>query len=476
MRQYRLWLLLLPALLFHFIPSQAQEVAQTRFGFLDAPDKLFNSINDKSRKFSERFTAQAEKYLAKLQKREKKLRNRLASKDSALAKKLFGDIDGQYAALRAGLNDSAAGIRQGGDVYVGYLDSMKTALNFLQQQNLFKDGEKVEGVLKEYKLLQQKLNSTDDIKKYVQQRQQYLKQQLQNMPVAKEFRKFQQDVYYYKAQINEYREALEDPSKLEAKLLQAARKIPAFRNFFNRHSMLAGIFRLPADDDPLNNLVAGLQTRASVQQHLEQRFGNSADIRNALQQGMQSARSELDNLKAKLQQPGGSDNDIPGFKPNSQKTKKFWDRIELGTNIQSTKGSSFFPVTSDIALSAGYKLNDKSIVGLGASYKIGWGRDVRHIKITHEGVGLRSFLDWKIKGGLYASGGFEYNYQQPFVPDQLFYEADNWQQSGLIGLSKIVSVRSKFFKKTKLQLLWDFLSYEQVPRTQPVKFRVGYAF
>jgi hypothetical protein len=49
-----------------------------------------------------------------------------------------------------------------------------------------------------------------------------------------------------------------------------------------------------------------------------------------------------------------------------------------------------------------------------------------------------------------------------------------WQQSGLIGISKVVSVKSKFFKNTKLQLLWDFLSYQQVPQNQAIVFRVGY--
>jgi hypothetical protein len=56
------------------------------------------------------------------------------------------------------------------------------------------------------------------------------------------------------------------------------------------------------------------------------------------------------------------------------------------------------------------------------------------------------------------------------------WEGASWQQSGLIGLSKIISVKTKFFKKTRLQLLWDFLSYEQVPKAQPIKFRVVYNF
>jgi hypothetical protein len=94
-------------------------------------------------------------------------------------------------------------------------------------------------------------------------------------------------------------------------------------------------------------------------------------------------------------------------------------------------------------------------------------------------MGLRSFLDVKMKGSFYASGGFEYNYQPPAIMISSPIgggQGASWQQSGLVGVSKVISIKSKFFKKTKLQLLWDFLSYEQVPRTQALKFRVGYNF
>src|SRR6185503_17560245 len=180
-------------------------------------------------------------------------------------------------------------------------------------------------------------------------------------------------------------------------------------------------------------------------------------------------------LKDKLSKLGGgnSEADIPDFKPNNQRTKTFFQRLEYGTNVQTQKSGYFFPTTTDLALSVGYKLNDKSTVGIGTSYKMGWGRDIQHIAISHQGIGFRSFLDMKIKGSFYASGGFEYNYQQPFESLQQINSLDAWSKSGLVGISKIISVKSKVFKKTKLQLLWDFLSYEQRPVGQPVKFRVG---
>jgi hypothetical protein len=49
-----------------------------------------------------------------------------------------------------------------------------------------------------------------------------------------------------------------------------------------------------------------------------------------------------------------------------------------------------------------------------------------------------------------------------------------WQQSGLIGISKKMNVKTKFFKGTKLQLLFDMLANQHVPVSQPVLFRVGY--
>jgi trimethylamine:corrinoid methyltransferase-like protein len=116
------------------------------------------------------------------------------------------------------------------------------------------------------------------------------------------------------------------------------------------------------------------------------------------------------------------------------------------------------------------------VIGVGASYKVGWGQNIRNISVSSQGVGFRSFADYKIKGSFFASGGFEYNYQQPFSSVSIVRDLDNWQQSGLAGISKIISLKSKMFKKTKMQLLWDFLSYSQRPQTQPLKFRVGYNF
>ena len=104
------------------------------------------------------------------------------------------------------------------------------------------------------------------------------------------------------------------------------------------------------------------------------------------------------------------------------------------------------------------------------------GPDLSHVSFSNQGAGLRSFVDIHLNKTFYASGGLEYNYQQLIYTQNTFNNLNYWQPSGLVGVSKIVSMNTKLFKKTKIQVLWDFLSYQQIPRTQPFKFRVGYNF
>lgn len=462
---------------------QAQDSSSLYNKIYNFPDKLFGSINSKSQGLQNKLTQQTEKYLSRLARQEKKLQKKLWKKDSAAAKELFGDVEARYAALKGKLTEPVQS-NKFRNVYSSHLDSMKTAFNFLQQNNLLQQTPelqgKLNGVMQSYGQLQGKLNQTDQINKFLKERQQQLKSQIDKFGLTKQYRKFQKEVYYYRAQVDQYKKTLEDPKKLEAKLLQLASKIPAFKNFFAKHSELGSLFRLPGSSDPLNGAtasIAGLQTRAMVQQELQQRLGTNMNVNQVVQQNIGAAQSQINQLKNKLSQLGGnaSDADMPDFRPNSQRTRGFLKRIELGTNFQSTKSNSFFPVTTDIGLSAGYKISDRSVVGIGGSYKLGWGRDIQHIRFSHQGIGIRSYLDWKLKGSFWISGGMELNYRNEINDFTILKDYSAWQKSGLVGLSKVISIKSKFFKKTKAQLLWDFLSYQQVPRTPAIMFRMGYS-
>ncbi len=145
----------------------------------------------------------------------------------------------------------------------------------------------------------------------------------------------------------------------------------------------------------------------------------------------------LNKFKEKINQLGGGSSDIemPDFKPNNQKVKNFLNRLEYTTDIQFAKSNNLLPSALNIGLGIGYKLNDKSILGVGMSYKMGMGT-IQHISITHQGIGFRSYGDYKIKGSIFLSAGYEMNYNAAFKNIEQLKNYNAWQGSALIGISK----------------------------------------
>ncbi|MFL5787737.1 MAG: hypothetical protein ACJ748_06770 [Flavisolibacter sp.] len=446
---------------------------------ISLPDKLFASLDKKTHSIETSLDKQTTKYLARLQKQENKLRSKLFEKDSSLAKQLFNNVNHDYEALRS----QKGKLNALENAYSGHLDSLSTSLKFLNESNLqgLTGNSSLQKTLSEYAALQNKLNATNEIQKYISRRQQLLKEQFEKLGIVSELKKFRKQVYYYQQQVREYKQLFEDPNKLEEKLLSLAQSLPQFKDFFARNSILGSLFALPGRNgsSPMAS-IQGLQTRAMINQSLADRFGSGPDISQMLQQNMQGAQGQLSELKNKVSSlstgsyGNGADKDMQDFKPNNQKTKSFLQRLEVGTNVQSQKAQNFFPVTSDLGLSIGYKLNDKSIMGVGASYKLGLGRGWNNIRLSHQGVGLRSFVDYKIKGSFYLSGGYEQNYRSLITSIDQLRNYSAWQSSGLLGLSKRYQVSKKL--KGEMKLLWDFFSYRQLPRTQAVLFRIGYSF
>ncbi|HEX7844239.1 MAG TPA: hypothetical protein VF476_00480 [Chitinophagaceae bacterium] len=470
------WILLFAFPLFllasNDLPAQDSDRSQSKidslFGKLD-PKKWAASIEKKSDKLTEKIIAKSQKTLSKLQKQEEKIyRKMLRGKDSVFAKQKLSEIEEKYAHASTSLNMTDASGQ-----YISQLDSTITGLKFLESNG---SAEKIKDALASAQSLKEKFGRAEEIKKFIKERREQLKAQLQNLGMVKELKKFNKEVFYYSEQLKEYKSLLKDKKKREKKAMELLSRSKWYKDFFRKNSQLASLFRLPGGDPTTQASIAGLQTRASVNNLIQSQIGA-----NGMQQfrtNIASAQSQLQSLKNKILKSGGhssSDETAEGFKPNSNKTKSFLKRLELGTNIQTVRSNGILPVISDLGLLVGYKLNDKSVIGIGGSYKMGWGNNIRNIKITHQGVGVRSFVDVKLKRSLWLSGGYELNWK-PELGELNLSNVNEWSESGLLGLSKVVSVKSKFFKKTKLQLLWDFLSYQQRPVTQPIVFRVGYSF
>jgi hypothetical protein len=463
------------ALILIVLHLQAQDTTSVKI-----PVSYLNDVSAKAQGLEQKLDKKTNKSLRQMEKLEQRMKRKLMVMDSLKAKELFDNTIQRYKDLEQGLSD-----RSQVKHYIPSLDTLSTSLKFIEQNSQLvsqiKDGPaKLKEALSRIRGLENQFQKAEQIKTFLKERKQFLKDQLSKFGFAKEIKKLNKQVYYYSEQLNEYKALLKDHKKAEKKAIELLSKTKLFKNFMRKNSMLASLFRLPGDpNDPAAQAgLAGLQIRVQVNSLIQQQIaGGGPNAQQQFKENMQSAQSQLSQLKNKITQHGGkgSDDIIPeGFKPNDQKKNSFWKRLEYGTNVQTQRATNFFPVTSDIALSLGYKLNDRSVIGIGASYKLGLGRGWNDIRLSSQGAGLRSFIDWKIKGSFWISGGYEQNYKTAFNGFSQLRDLNAWQQSGLLGLSKIVSIKNKFFKKTKLQLLWDILSYQQVPRTQPVIFRIGY--
>jgi hypothetical protein len=452
------------------LPTQAQQQADT-LKQVEINEKILSKLTEEASKMEQALNKGNTASLQKLKKKELKLRAKLWKKDSTLAKKIFPDIEGQYQAIQ---NTKVNLTNIQGD-YSAKLDSLTAGLNFLKGAQI-KSSPEIDAALSKYKNLQKKLKETEEIKKFLASRQKQLKSEFEKFGMVSQIKGFQKEIYYYAEKIKGFKKYWEEPSKIETELLLALKAVPEFSNFFAKHSIMGSIFPV----SPSSSFTGqGIQNRASVVSNIISRFGSQQQAVQNLSSSLGAATEQLNILKNR---PGilstgslGSDTDfeVPkGFKPNGQRNKTFFQRLEVGFNFQTQKNSSLFPATSDLGFSLGYKLNDNNSVGLGLAYKIGLGKNWDEIKFTSRGIGIRSFIDFKIKKSIYITGGYEKNYQSDFKSITQLQNVSGWQNSGLIGLSKKFSVSKKI--KGDVKLLWDFLSYNQIPRTKPILFRIGY--
>lgn len=463
--------------------EEKKHSANAAEGLLQQPEQLQTFLNTVSKKITGLNNNTGKSTLSmlkRMQRKELKLAKKLAAKDSTAYKQLLASSSRFYADMQQRLQTPGS---TKASPYIPYLDSLTTSMAFLQQQNLTLPSlNNATAALKQY---QSGLTAATDIRNQLQQRKQQLNAQFSTLGLTKDLKALNKEVYYYGAQLEEYKLLLKDKKKIEQKVLTLLKEQPAFKSFMVKNSQLAQLFRVP-DNYGSTAALAGLQTRSSVMQLIEERTGLNSNLNSGgggagmqvVQQQLQAAKTEMNRLKEEAKKAGavsgGKDMDMPAFRPNTQRTKSFLKRLEYGFNIQTQRSGYFLPSTSDIGISLGYKLNDKMVIGMGMSYKLGFGRPWNDIQLTHEGVGLRSYTDMRIKGSWWISGGYELNYLQRFSKPDVLYSLDAWQQSGLVGLTK--KIKAGKGKEAKLQLLWDFLSYQQVPKPEPLRFRIGYNF
>lgn len=445
------------------------------------PVKYLSNIDNKIEKYSIRITSKTEKTLAKLSKWENKIKNILDKASPETSQKLFGSNQTTFSTLLQKIKEGKAVAEGYKTKYNEYRDKLTTNIKYLETHKDKIDKKLLNPVIdakKKLDELEQDISNTEAVEAFIKERKmQLVNEAVKYIGKSKYLTKIDKEGYYYVETLRNYKELFSDKDKAEEVALKILHKIPSFKRFAEDNSMLASLFGSPNGSASMTSL-QGLQTRTSVNTLIQNQVAaGGPNALETMQQNFQHAQAEVSKLKDKVMQMGGSSSDanIPNFKPNNQKSKTFFQRLEYGSNFQFAKNNSLMPTTADIALSVGFKLNDKSVVGIGGSYKMGFG-SLQRLSISHQGIGIRSFIDWKLKWQFFATGGFEMNYNAQFKNVTQLQTYNYWQQAGLLGLTKKINVKSKFFKGTSVQLLYDMLYRQHNPVSKPVLFRMGYKF
>ncbi|MBN8833415.1 MAG: hypothetical protein ABS68_01195 [Niastella sp. SCN 39-18] len=435
--------------------------------------KYLTHTSNKIDLYSKRVSNKTEKTLVKLCRWETKIQTLLQKANPEAAERLFANNSISFKKLLEEYKRSESQLQSykaGYDKYrddlltqLKYIDSNKTVLTKKSQELLTKAKDNAS------QLENEEARNEAFQKMIKERRQQLIAEAMKYMGKNKYLQKINKEGWYYVETLKNYKQLFNEPGKAEETAKNILSKIPAFKEFMRRNSMLASLLGISADAASSQSL-AGLQTRFAANNQM-QSLATAGGPNGAqyMQQNMQTAQAELNKLKQRIEKVGSSGSgELPDFKPNNQKTKTFAQRLEYSADIQPLRGNAWLPGALNTGINVGYKLNDKSVIGAGMSYKLGLG-SIQKIRFSNQGIGFRSFIDWKLKKQFFISGGYELN-KIPASPQPGFI-IDEWQRSGLVGLSKKQTIGKK--RTVKTQLLCDFLSYQQIPKTQPILFRVG---
>jgi hypothetical protein len=445
-------------------------------------DKTLDKLSQSYAGLDKSINQQSNDIVDRFQKQELKLRNMLQKKDSSAAQQLFSNSEATFQMLKSKLQqplstNTISSLKN----YVPGLDSVKTALQFLNKSGLSIAGnQRATALIGQINQLQASFQNANSIKEYLSQREANLQQDLSQFGLSNKLAGLNKQVFYYQQELSQYKEILNDQQKQQQAILSVIKTIPAFQKFWQNNSTLSQLFPMPGNTGTVLAGV-GLQTSIQVGKNIQQRLGTNMDDGEAnasqfMQQQIGGAgQTQMDQLKDKLDKlnlgSGNSEMTLPDFAPAYTNRKSFFDRLELGFNIQNNNSTNFLPTITNLGLSLGYKLSKNATIGFGVSYLLGLGAGINHIRLSNQGIGFQNFVNIKIKGSIWLTGGFEYNYMQQFSSISSIKNLELWQKSALMGLMKKYNVGKK---SGNIQLLYDFLAAREVPQSQPLKIRFGF--
>lgn len=363
-------------------------------------------------------------------------------------------------------------------IYMAKLDSISTGLNLTKSVNALKSSIAIDDAQKQLSVLTDELHKAEKIKSLLEKNLQHLTSFQKIKNIEKQITQYKKLAAGYKSRIKEVQELIKQPDKIGKKILFELGQQPVFQKYFIKYSEFTKLF--PSSESPIFNGtdIPGLQQRDQTLEYIKTALGGTTfDPIQLLQSPQQSSQqinpiTQATHILHNYLKVGSlADYQDPGYKGLS-----FSQRFFFQANFQSSAGNRWLPSYTSFSIGSGYKINPKAQLSAEIVWRMGWGQPIKNIHITHQGFGLRSFLDWKVKGNWWITGSFEKNYYPLYQQIAVFSNDNGWRNSALMGISKTIPIKSKRLKKYKVQLLYDFSAFSTVPYTSPWKYRMGYIF
>lgn len=438
--------------------------------------KKYIDLNIRSvQKLNERVTKQQKRLLNKIKKQETRYLSRLKRKDSVAYAKLSQNPLSYDSISRINKNDSTSKRRKFARTPNALIDSLQGVNNYIADKIHLEGGAStinnpLSGYDNQLAAIKTDANYNNYINSLITQRTNNLKTVSTGSKV-KGFKGIDKNVFYAKEKMKVFKQISDEPSKGEELALEYLQGQKGFENYLqkatgNDNSALQG--KSSADLQQM-----GYQTKQQISGQLQKKFG-SANM-SGLQQNMskqisqyqgdinkvKSTKNNLKQTKQSAQQLKHIDK--PGFKINPMRGLPFSKRIQQQYNWQTTRATlDGKPAMFQFSAMAGFKHTPRLTYGLGLATSIGLGQNWNNIRFSFQGIGVRTFAEWKWIYGIGAYAGYERMYKheaftkakEALPKNELNkHNKTNYNESVLIGLTKSYKVNDKW--NGSIQLLYD---------------------
>jgi hypothetical protein len=398
--------------------------------------------------------------LQRMERKEKRVLQRIARTDSTRTNRLRNTADfGALAGMTAdSLKHNSFARRANASI-----DSLKAIQSFIDQQS---QGKALPGdqYTEQIKSLKQHFDYEQQLNALIKKRTADLKDAANGITGLQGIDK---QSFYAVERLKACKQIAQSPDALEEKALAYLQGSPGFTQAMKG-----------TGPDASPEAASMQQTQQQLTASLQQKFsGNLSQLSSQMNGQINGWQNKLADTRNTISKANNLLHQAPpAFKVNPMRCLPFSQRLEKQFNIQTTRATALSPALLETSFMLGFRQNARLSYGTGLALNTGLGQNWSNICVSFQGLGYRTYLQWKGPYGLSAYGGYERMYSNQAAPketDQPFqslHRTKYYTESLLLGLALNYKVSQRF--NGGLQLLADIWWREKGLRS-PFVFRIS---